>query len=128
MNETYPPLDFVSYFFPSRLVRHFKDESSFSVSLSWLDWHRTFPVKEVYIHPDFDGEYQNDLALLRLQSGGQTGSASPVCLPDTSDTASENFEGVRCIATGWGRTTPNPSSDEAHDVNEDSPLKEVTTG
>ena len=92
------------------------------MSLSGLGWRRTFPVEQVFVHPDYDGEYQNDLALLRLHSGGRTSAASPACLPNTSETAGESFEGVRCIATGWGRTR---SDETAHDVTEDSPLKEV---
>ena len=54
---------------------------------------------------------------------------SPVCLPDTPDTKDEDFEGIRCIAAGWGRTAVTTSGTDAGDdsfVKDENHLKEVT--
>ena len=54
---------------------------------------------------------------------------SPVCLPDTPDTKNEDFEGIRCIAAGWGRTTVTTSGTTAGDddslAKDENHLKEV---
>jgi len=56
----------------NKLVRRFQDETKFFVSLSGLSssgaWDdNDLQVDEIFVHPNFDGAYQHDVALLRIQ-------------------------------------------------------------
>ncbi|XP_047472277.1 chymotrypsin-like elastase family member 2A isoform X1 [Penaeus chinensis] len=61
-------------------------------------------VVTVVTHDDFN-DYQNDIAMLKLQPLSKMASPSltPICLPDTVPLRTFSFEGMTCYATGWGR-------------------------
>jgi len=61
-------------------------------------------VEKIILHERFR-EYHNDIALLRLRKPANINVSDyvgTVCLP--SDEDPDVFEGVKCIATGWGQT------------------------
>ena len=63
---------------------------------------RFVPVDSTVIHPDYDGEFANDLALLRLK---EDAGVSAVRLP-TGDVALNDLVAV----AGWGMTASNGSA------------------
>ena len=77
-------------------MRYFRN-AKFTVILSDKS---QLPVHDVVIHPQFD-DYRHDIALLKVSA---ITSFAPVCLPITYDTQNESFKGIRCIASGWGRS------------------------
>jgi len=71
-----------------------------------------FQIDRIWLHKDFqtEGPYSHDLALVRLRRK-RDGSAvrfspevSPVCLPEHG---SHYHEGLQCVISGWGKTSPN---------------------
>ncbi|XP_062405146.1 chymotrypsin A-like [Sardina pilchardus] len=59
-------------------------------------------VGKVFKHPRYNGfTINNDILLIKLASPAQTGlRVSPVCMAETSD----NFDGMKCVTSGWGLT------------------------
>ncbi|GAB6023504.1 hypothetical protein CHUAL_008281 [Chamberlinius hualienensis] len=63
-------------------------------------------ISRIIIHNNFS-EYHHDLALIKLIRPVKTQSTDlikHICLPKTKLTRNETFVGLRCVATGWGRT------------------------
>lgn len=66
----------------------------------------THRISRIILHEDFR-EYHHDLALIKLLQPVKTQNTDfikTICLPNTEMTQNETFEGLRCLATGWGRT------------------------
>ncbi|KAL1481850.1 hypothetical protein MTO96_034154 [Rhipicephalus appendiculatus] len=63
----------------------------------------TVPVSHVYHYPWYSG-YDQDIALMRLaHEVPYSEHVQPVCLPDADD----EFQGLVCAATGWGKVDYN---------------------
>ncbi|KAK3896241.1 hypothetical protein Pcinc_000095 [Petrolisthes cinctipes] len=76
-------------------------------------------VHTVHTHQDFN-DYQNDIALLKLQPLGHNTSThlTPICLPKSPALRTYTFEGHICAATGWGTNYhPKDSNPTARDLN-----------
>ncbi|XP_046646403.1 trypsin-1-like [Daphnia pulicaria] len=62
-------------------------------------------IDKIYLHERFK-EYHHDIALMKLQKSESlqnvTDRIRGICLP--TDDNVEIFQGVRCIATGWGQS------------------------
>ncbi|XP_045035418.1 trypsin-1 [Daphnia magna] len=62
-------------------------------------------IEKIYLHERFK-EYHHDIALMKLQKSESLQNATdrvrPICLPTEDDV--DTFQGVRCIATGWGQS------------------------
>ncbi|XP_048371886.1 chymotrypsin-like protease CTRL-1 [Sphaerodactylus townsendi] len=66
-------------------------------------------IAKVITHPSWNpSTLNNDITLLKLSSPAQLNSrVSPVCLASATETLPE---GLRCVTTGWGRTSTNTNS------------------
>ena len=42
-------------------------------------------------------------ALLKIPREPRVMNVAPVCLPESIETKNETFNGINCIATGWGQ-------------------------
>ncbi|XP_076330678.1 phenoloxidase-activating factor 2-like [Tachypleus tridentatus] len=65
--------------------------------------HEDHDVEEIIIHPKYVDNRENlwdDIAILKLKSELSLKShIDTICLPSLN----ENFEGVNCVVTGWGK-------------------------
>nr|XP_048293018.1 chymotrypsin-like protease CTRL-1 [Myodes glareolus] len=61
-------------------------------------------ISKAITHPNWDpNTLNNDVTLLKLASPAQyTARISPVCLPSSNEGLPE---GLKCVTTGWGRTS-----------------------
>lgn len=68
--------------------------------------HEELGVRKIILHEDYvDKKYHNDLALLITEKPANLNvHINPICLPN----ANENFDGQRCMVSGWGRENFNP--------------------
>ena len=67
-------------------------------------------VDKIVVHPNFDGGYHADIALLRLKRNIQfTDYIRPICLRNFSQTGP-----MKCYAAGWGKTKHADSTRGAH--------------
>ncbi|XP_022669631.1 serine protease 30-like isoform X2 [Varroa jacobsoni] len=63
----------------------------------------TVKVSNIYPYPWYKG-YEQDIALVRMASPANwTNFIRPLCLPEEED----DFQGLTCIATGWGKIDYN---------------------
>ncbi|UYV61640.1 hypothetical protein LAZ67_1005709 [Cordylochernes scorpioides] len=64
--------------------------------------HKTFGVERVLVHPQLNKpqQYDNDLALIRLDGKVDRGQLPPICLPP-QDAAYDH--GTKTMVVGWGR-------------------------
>ena len=62
--------------------------------------HQDVKVSSIRFHPQYKSESVfNDFAILVLEHPVKLApNVETICLPD----ANENFDNLRCIATGWG--------------------------
>ncbi|XP_013794271.1 chymotrypsinogen A-like [Limulus polyphemus] len=65
--------------------------------------HEDYEVEKIYIHSKYNHERKNlwdDIAILKLKVEVSFGPhIDTICLPNYQ----ENFEGVQCVVTGWGK-------------------------
>ncbi|XP_065083642.1 phenoloxidase-activating factor 2-like [Ochlerotatus camptorhynchus] len=69
--------------------------------------YQQYGVHKMIIHKNFvDKKFHNDLALLILDDEADLNKhINPICLP----TAEDNFDGNRCMVSGWGKENFNPA-------------------
>ncbi len=46
-------------------------------------------------------------ALLKIPEDPSVINIAPACLPTSLSTKNESFEGINCVATGWGKLKPH---------------------
>lgn len=68
--------------------------------------HQQYGVQKIVIHENFiSKKFHNDIALLILDNEADLNKhINPICLPSTDD----NFDGERCLVSGWGKENFNP--------------------
>ncbi|XP_021708048.1 tryptase isoform X2 [Aedes aegypti] len=68
--------------------------------------HEELGIRKIIIHENYvDRIHHNDIALLILEKRANLNvHINPVCLPKTDD----NFDGQRCMVSGWGRENFKP--------------------
>lgn len=64
-------------------------------------------VEKIFLHERFK-EYHHDIALMKLQKSADhknhTDRVRAICLPTEGEDDATIFQGVKCIATGWGQS------------------------
>ena len=60
----------------------------------------SFKAYKAFAHPHYDGYYQNDIGLIKMnRAAPMTSFIQTACLPKAKDRLSSKF-----VASGWGRT------------------------